>query len=76
MISTTNKVKKKNNDSILKTSACQYYGNISSQYSQNVSMILFVNKVKIKWEYDNSIERKKKYEYKKIRQKNQLWLTF
>jgi metal-sulfur cluster biosynthetic enzyme len=65
MISTTNKVKKKNNDSILKTSACQYYGNISSQYSQKVSMILFVNKVKIKWEYDNCIERKKNMNIKK-----------
>jgi metal-sulfur cluster biosynthetic enzyme len=65
MISTTNKVKKKNNDSMLKTSACQYYGNISSQYSQKVSMILFVNKVKIKWEYDNYIERKKNMNIKK-----------
>jgi hypothetical protein len=50
-ISTTNKAKKKkNNDSIQKIKACQYYGNISSQYSKNISMILFVNKVKIKWE--------------------------
>jgi hypothetical protein len=65
MISTTNKVKKKNNDSMLKTSACQYYGNISSQYSQNVSIILFVNKVKIKWEYDNCIKRKKNMNIKK-----------
>jgi hypothetical protein len=49
-ISTTNKAKKKkkNNDSIQKIKACQYYGNISSQYSKNISMILFVNKVKIK----------------------------
>jgi len=49
MISTTNKAKK-NNDSMQKMNACQYYRNISSQYSQNISMILFVNKVKIKWE--------------------------
>jgi len=55
-ISTTNKAKKKkNNDSIQKINACQYYENISSQYSKNISMILFVNKVKIKWEKNNFI---------------------
>jgi len=48
-ISTTNKTEK-NNDSIQKMNTCQYYENISSQYFQNILMILFVNKVKIKWE--------------------------
>ena len=46
---------------------CQYYGNISSQYSKNILMILFVNKLKIKYEYDNFIKNKKIYEYKKTK---------
>jgi hypothetical protein len=46
-ISSTNKERKKN-DSIQKMNICQYYKNISSQYSKNIWMILFVNKVKIK----------------------------
>jgi len=36
---------------------CQYYGNISLQNSKNISMILFVNKLKIKYEYDNFIKK-------------------
>jgi len=48
-ISITNKAKT-NNDSMQKMNVCQYYRNISSQYLKNISMILFVNKVKIKWE--------------------------
>jgi hypothetical protein len=48
-ISTTNKTENKNN-SIQKINTCQYYRNIYSQYSKNILMILFVNKVKIKWE--------------------------
>ena len=47
-ILTTNKAKKKHNDFTEKINTYQYYRNISSQYSQNISMILFVNKVKIK----------------------------
>jgi hypothetical protein len=39
-IPTTNKAKK-NNDSMQKMNACQYYRNISSQYSKNISMILW-----------------------------------
>ena len=56
-ILTTNKVEK-NNDSIQKINTCQYYRNISLQYFQNISTILFVNKVKIKWEKDKYIENK------------------
>jgi len=54
---------------------CQYYGNISSQYSKNISMILFVNKLKIKYEYDNFIKKQKNMNIKKLK-KNQLLLTF
>jgi len=50
MISTTNKAKKKKQRFYAKINACQYYKNISSQYSQNISIVLFINKVKIKWE--------------------------
>ena len=48
-ISTTNKTENKNN-SIQKINTWQYYRNIYSQYSKNILMILFVNKLKIKWE--------------------------
>jgi len=47
MISTTNNAKK-NNDLMQKINVCQYYINISSQYSQNISTISFINNVKIK----------------------------
>ena len=53
-IFTTNKTKK-HYDSMQKINNYQYYENISSQYSKNISMILFVNKIKIKWEYNNFI---------------------
>jgi len=33
----------KNKDSMQKMNVCYYYQNISSQYSKNISMILFVN---------------------------------
>jgi hypothetical protein len=43
---------------------CQYYKKIPSKYSENISTILFENKSKIKWEYDNFIKKnnEKKYE--------------
>jgi hypothetical protein len=45
-----NKILTKKNDSMQKMNTCQYYGNTSSRYSKNISMILFVIKVKIQWE--------------------------
>jgi len=39
--------RKKNKNSMQKMKICHYYQNISSQYSKNISMILFV-KVKLK----------------------------
>ena len=46
MISTTSNAKKKK--LIQKINVCQYYVNLSSQYSQNISTISFINNVKIK----------------------------
>jgi hypothetical protein len=43
------KKKKNNNNSMQKMHACQYCENKYSQYSKSISIILFVNKIKIKW---------------------------
>ena len=56
----TNTAKKNNKDSIQKIKICQYYKNISYNIPKNILVILFFNKVKIKWECDNCIDKKKK----------------
>jgi len=55
----TNTAKKNNKDSIQKIKICQYYKNISYNIPKNILVILFFNKVKIKWECDNCIDKKK-----------------
>lgn len=59
----TNTAKKNNKDSIQKIKICQYYKNISYNIPKNILVILFFNKVKIKWECDNCIDKKKNKKY-------------
>jgi len=59
----TNTAKKNNKDSIQKIKICQYYKNISYNIPKNILVILFFNKVKIKWECDNCIDKKKQKIY-------------